>query len=38
MYALLAYLKCRFHLNLIDYENALKYSQKTLSYIDACLK
>ncbi|CAD8075699.1 unnamed protein product [Paramecium primaurelia] len=38
IYALLAHLKCRFHLNLIDYENALKYSEKTLSYIDACLK
>ncbi|CAK82632.1 unnamed protein product (macronuclear) [Paramecium tetraurelia] len=38
MYALLSQLKCRFHLNLIDYENALKYSNKTLSYIDACLK
>ncbi|CAD8121529.1 unnamed protein product [Paramecium sonneborni] len=38
MYALLAHLKCKFHLNLIDYETALIYSEKTLSYIDACLK
>lgn len=38
IYAILAQLKCRFYLNLLDFENALKYSEKTLSYIDACLK
>ncbi|CAD8130704.1 unnamed protein product [Paramecium sonneborni] len=33
IYAILTYLKCKYHLNLCDYENELIYSEKVLRYI-----
>ncbi|CAK70293.1 unnamed protein product (macronuclear) [Paramecium tetraurelia] len=38
MYALLAHFQCKYYINLIDYENALKYSHKVLQYINTFLK
>ncbi|CAD8122840.1 unnamed protein product [Paramecium sonneborni] len=38
IYAILAYLQCKYHLNLCDYENALIYSEKVLRYVATYLK
>ncbi|CAD8173876.1 unnamed protein product [Paramecium octaurelia] len=38
MHALLAHLQCKYYMNLIDYENALKYSEIILQYINTYMK
>ncbi|CAD8179383.1 unnamed protein product [Paramecium pentaurelia] len=38
MHALLAHFQCKYYMNLIDYENALKYSEIILQYISTYMK
>ncbi|CAD8154924.1 unnamed protein product [Paramecium octaurelia] len=38
IYAVLAHFQCKYYINLIDFENALKYSHKVLQYINTFLK